>query len=160
MLARKLSSPGSRRWPIPCLARNTTRCPLSVANTKGADGLPNGVETSRSSRSVSSAMSYRPLPPMMPIRGAEDIDRQDPTRSSARHGINPRPAGVLPYDAGGHDRIVLEEDNVLTSNRLGQELSLVGQRVHGIQVVAHDPRQIHVCDRWDEVRREDRGPAA
>jgi hypothetical protein len=35
--------------------------------TYGADGSPNGVSICRSSRSVSAAMSYSPLPPMMPI---------------------------------------------------------------------------------------------
>ena len=67
MLARKFSSDGSSRWPAPWRARNATRLPRSVPMTYGPDGSPNGVATCRSSRSVSSAMSYRPLPPMMPM---------------------------------------------------------------------------------------------
>src|SRR5262245_43241497 len=35
----------------------------------GPDGSPNGVVIVRASRSTSSSMSYRPLPPMMPILG-------------------------------------------------------------------------------------------
>ena len=53
--------------PAPCRARNATRLPRSVPSTYGPDGSPNGVVSVTSSRSVTSAMSYRPLPPMMPI---------------------------------------------------------------------------------------------
>src|SRR6185295_8878239 len=67
MLARKFSSDGDTRWPPPCRARNATRLPRSVPSRYGADGSPNGVVTFTSSRSVTSAMSYRPDPPMMPI---------------------------------------------------------------------------------------------
>src|SRR4051812_18027652 len=55
------------RWPTPWRARKATRLPRSVPITYGPDGSPNGVAIRRSSRSVTSAMSYRPLPPMMPM---------------------------------------------------------------------------------------------
>ena len=67
MLARKFSSDGSSRCPAPCRARNATRFPRSVPSSTGPDGSPNGVVSVTSLRSVTSAMSYRPLPPMMPI---------------------------------------------------------------------------------------------
>src|SRR3954454_23962855 len=67
MFARKFSSDGRIRWPTPWRARKATRLPRSVPITYGPDGSPNGVEIHRSSRSVTSAMSYKPLPPMMPI---------------------------------------------------------------------------------------------
>src|SRR3954462_13493216 len=67
MFARKFSSDGRIRWPTPWRARKATRLPRSVPITYGPDGSPNGVEIRRSSRSVTSAMSYKPLPPMMPI---------------------------------------------------------------------------------------------
>src|SRR5262245_12690857 len=69
MFARKFSSDGRRRCPTPCRARKATRLPRSVPITYGPDGSPNGVPICRSSRSVSFAMSYSPLPPMMPIVG-------------------------------------------------------------------------------------------
>src|SRR5690349_6178301 len=68
MLARKFSSDGSSRWPAPWRARNATRFPRSVPMTYGPDGSPNGVVSETSVRSTTSAMSYRPLPPMMPMR--------------------------------------------------------------------------------------------
>src|SRR3982751_1291522 len=67
MFARKFNSDGRMRWPAPCRARKATRLPRSVPITYGPDGSPNGVEIRCSSRSVTSAMSYKPLPPMMPI---------------------------------------------------------------------------------------------
>src|SRR6185295_6870077 len=73
MLARKFSSEGRMRWPTPCRARNATRLPRSVPITYGPDGSPNGVLTCFSSRSVTSAMSYIPLPTMMPIIGCISI---------------------------------------------------------------------------------------
>ncbi len=49
-------------------ARETPRAlPRSVPRTYGPDGSPNGVVSVASSRSVTPAMSYRPVPPMMPI---------------------------------------------------------------------------------------------
>src|SRR3989442_1512015 len=66
MFARKLSSEGRIRWPAPCRARNATRFPRSVPITNGPDGSPNGVWSVCSSRSISSAISYRPLPPSIP----------------------------------------------------------------------------------------------
>src|SRR5262249_37066628 len=66
---RKFSSDGRMRCPTPCRARNATRLPRSVPITYGPEGSPNGVLTVFSWRSVTSAMSYRPLPPMMPIDG-------------------------------------------------------------------------------------------
>src|SRR5262245_36819379 len=69
ILARKLSSDGRIRWPTPWRARKATRLPRSVPITYGPDGSPKGVVICCSSRSVTSAMSYRPLPPMMPIVG-------------------------------------------------------------------------------------------
>ena len=57
MLARKFSSDGVSRWPMPCRARNTTSLPESRPVTSGAEGGPKGVSTVTSRRSVSSAMS-------------------------------------------------------------------------------------------------------
>src|SRR5688572_15084267 len=67
MLARKFSSDGESRCPAPCRARNATRFPRSVPVRYGPEGSPNGVVSVTSLRSVTSAMSYRPLPPMIPI---------------------------------------------------------------------------------------------
>ena len=71
MLARKFSSDGSSRCPSPCRARKATRRPSRSPTTTGAEGSPNGVDTSTVSRFVSASMSYRPLPPMTPIRTAD-----------------------------------------------------------------------------------------
>jgi hypothetical protein len=46
---------------------------------------------------------------------------------------------------GGDRRIVLEEDQVLALDRFADERSLERQRVHRIQVVAHDPWIGHVA---------------
>ena len=67
MLARKFSSEGSSRCPAPCRARNATRLPRNVPSKYGPEGSPKGVVSVTSVRSVTSAMSYKPLPPMMPI---------------------------------------------------------------------------------------------
>ena len=59
-----------RQQPVPArrAAPETRRAGRAASpRTYGADGSPNGVATVRSSRSVSSAMSYRPEPPMMPM---------------------------------------------------------------------------------------------
>src|SRR5438876_882221 len=66
VLARKFSSDGRILWPAPWRARNATRLPRSVPSRYGPDGSPNGVFSTLSSRSVSSAMSYNPLPPITP----------------------------------------------------------------------------------------------
>ena len=57
MFARKFSSPGRMRWPVPCRARNATRRPRRVAVTYGPDGGPNGVSSVTSCRSASPSMS-------------------------------------------------------------------------------------------------------
>src|SRR5581483_8139806 len=77
-----------------------TRLPASAPVMYGPDGGPNGVSIVTSRRSINSAMSYRPLPPMMPIcvsivskRESEGLPRclfqldQDAMR---RGGVNKR----------------------------------------------------------------------
>ena len=64
----KLSSDGRTRWPAPWRARNATRRPARVPTTYGAEGAPNGVVISRSSRSASWAHVIQPAP-------ADDADR-------------------------------------------------------------------------------------
>src|SRR5581483_5205912 len=98
MFARKFSSDGRMRWPAPCRARNATRFPRSVAITYGPDGSPNGVAMVRSSRSVSSAMSYSPLPPMIPIVGclvAIDALLQLDEHAAGARGVHERDERVL-----------------------------------------------------------------
>src|SRR5437764_14761632 len=124
MFARKFSSDGSSVWPLPCRARKATRLPRSVPSRYGPDGLPNGVSTVRSLRSVSSAMSYSPLPPMIPISICSLI----------------RPFAFVLSDVPRRDgRIVLEEHQRVLLDDVSEERLLRAQRIHGIQVVAHDP---------------------
>src|SRR5688572_7710722 len=120
MLARKFSSDGSNRCPAPWRARNATRFPRSVPITYGPDGSPNGVVTACSRRSVTSAMSYRPLPPMMPIvtRSMHAPRRSRPGFRSLQHLLD-RPLAVHLADVAGEQvRIVLEQDQVLAGDRL------------------------------------------
>src|ERR1700752_2363996 len=122
MFARKFSSDGERRWPAPCRARNATRLPRSVPRTYGPDGSPNGVVTAISLRSVTSAISYRPEPPMMPIwtcsmcpfAGASAPAAHTP-KDAQRGGFSPRglqhllhetPVVLLSNVSCGHDRVM------------------------------------------------------
>src|SRR5215468_1721009 len=103
--------------------------------TYGPDGAPNGVSIVRSLRSVSSAISYSPLPPTIPTS----------IFSSSRSLI--RPFSLVFSDVGRrYRRIVLEE----------HERFLRRKSVHRIQVVAHDPRVRQVGRRRHEIGREDR----
>src|SRR5262245_42282279 len=70
---------------MPWRARKATRFPRNVPITYAADGSPNGVLTWRSSRSVSSAMSYRPLPPMIPIVMDIEARLSDGSQDPALH---------------------------------------------------------------------------
>src|SRR5438876_8208686 len=125
MFARKFSSDGSSVWPAPWRARKATRFPRSVPTRYGPDGSPNGVATFRSLRSVSSAMSYSPLPPMIPM------------------SIPMLPCWlilafpfVLSHVCRRDGRIVLEEDERFFLGDVLEERFLRGQPVHGIVVGA------------------------
>src|SRR5262252_625079 len=95
MFARKLSSEGRIRWPTPWRARKATRFPRRVPITYGPDGSPKGVLICFSSRSVTSAMSYRPLPPMMPIVGfmSRVVAPSDPPGLPGLLELDQHPAG-------------------------------------------------------------------
>src|ERR1700683_1024033 len=67
MFARKFSSLGRIRCPLPCRARNATSRPSSLPSTSTSLGSPKGVSTRSSRTSVSPGMPYRPLPPIIPI---------------------------------------------------------------------------------------------
>src|SRR2546425_5943802 len=137
MFARKFSSDGRMRCPTPCRGRKATRLPRSVPITYGPDGSPNGVEIVWSSRSVSSAMSYRPLPPMMPIW----TDMHSPVAGGwwpqpLAPSHHRTPSVLLLDPAGCHDRVVLEEHEQVARDRLFEKRLLRRQRVHWIQVVS------------------------
>src|SRR5438045_762192 len=114
MFARKFNSDGRMRWPAPCRARNATRLPRSVPTMYGPDGSPKGVVTLCSSRSTSSAMSYRPLPPMIPI----SISLRILSFVSGRRGNDPALAVLFAKIAGRDDWIVFEEHEDLLRDRL------------------------------------------
>src|ERR1700680_4137664 len=67
MLARKLSSLGSRRCPRPWRARNATLRSSSHPHTYASEGVLNGVFTRTSFTLLNPGMEYNPLPPMIPI---------------------------------------------------------------------------------------------
>src|SRR5918993_1334900 len=181
MFARKLSSDGMSRCPAPCLARNATRRPPSVPSTYGADGSPNGVLSVTSSRSVRSAMSYRPLPPMMPIstfislrlrlvysrpqtaglsRHARPPDcgmRAAVVPAASNHALHRYPSVSFPEIPCGDDRVVFEEHEIFAGYRFAQKRALELQRLHWEQVVPHDPRQRHVGNGRDEIGHEHGG---
>src|SRR4051812_22585420 len=120
MFARKFSSDGDSRWPAPWRARNATRLPRSVPSRYGPDGSPNGVVSVTSFRSVTSAMSYRPLPPMIPICTRSICLRSSVfrLRSSvfglpSEHLLDVALVVLLSNVACGDQRIVFEEDQVL-----------------------------------------------
>src|SRR5688572_2460073 len=138
ILARKLSSDGSRRWPAPCLARNATRFPRSVPIRYGPDGSPNGVFNDCSSRSLSPAMSYRPLPPMTPIW---TFKKPSWLRSLGQSSnLLDVPLAVLFANIpGGNIGVVLEDDQILALNRFLQEGSFEVQRVEREEIVTHHP---------------------
>src|SRR5205814_1248820 len=115
---------------------NATRLPRSVPITYGPDGSPNGVAIVFSARPVTSPMSYRPLPPMMPISML--------MWSTGRRN-DPAPLISLVNVAGHDGRIVLEENQSALRCRLFCELALRVERVHRIEVAAHHPgiRRMH-----------------
>src|SRR5713101_3375511 len=137
IFALKFSSDGRIRWPMPCRGRNATRLPRSVPITYGPEGSPNGVASDRSSRSVNSAKSYSPLPPMMPMPTGTLIT------SGQRRNHTAFP--VLLSDVARRNRgIVLEKHKNVGFDRFPVERFLGRERVHGIQVVPHDPRLAQV----------------
>src|SRR5262245_49776150 len=113
-------------------------------------------------------MSYRPLPPMMPIRtcsilfgsglwalgfrlSALGVARL--AFRSLQHLLDePLPLRVLADVAGGYARVVLKENQVFAIDRLANESPLEGQRLHREQVVAHHPWVLQMRDRRDHVR--------
>src|SRR5512142_2862664 len=115
MFARKFNSDGMIVCPAPWRARNATCLPRSVPITYGPDGSPNGVEIRSSRRSVSSAISYRPLPPMIPIFVSIV------SLVSAQRGDDP-PLTLLFPDVPRRDlRIVLEEHQDVLLDRVPDE---------------------------------------
>src|SRR4051812_40644542 len=133
MFARKFSSDGRIRWPAPWRARKATRFPRSVPITYAPDGSPNGVDTLFSSRSVSSAMSYKPLPPMIPISIAivsllisRTLLAGSYRRCCFHHGL----VILLPDVPGRDRRVVLEEHQRFALRRFLQEQLLRRERVH------------------------------
>src|SRR6266850_853464 len=146
MLARKFSSEGRIRCPTPWRARNATRLPRSVPITYGPEGSPKGVVIVFSSRSLTSDMSYRPLPPMMPISmliavyDALSVPSPCPWSGVSAHRRDNPALPILFANVARRDRwIVLEEDKNVLRHRLFHELLLRAERVHRIQVAAHDP---------------------
>src|SRR5882672_1949141 len=107
--------------------------------TYGSDGSPNGVETLRSSRSVSSAMSYSPDPPMIPI-WTRSLTLVTPfSVLQGRERLHHRASVLLADISGRNRRIVLEENDVFPLDRFPHEGALELERLHRIQVVRHDP---------------------
>src|SRR5580693_8415242 len=115
MFALKLSSDGSSRCPRPWRARNATRLPRSVPVTYGPEGTPNGVAIDRSSRSRSSAMSYSPLPPMMPIPMPLSLSG---LMTSGRRRNHPARPLLLSKVSRRNDGVVLEEHQDVLLGRL------------------------------------------
>src|SRR6476619_269561 len=135
MLARKFSSDGSSRWPMPWRARKATRLPRSVPITYGPEGSPNGVSIVFSSRSVSSAMSYKPLPPMMPIPMLIVIVGAFSRTQRLTDLRRNRALAVRFTDvAGSHLRVVFEEHQDVPLHGVADELRLRPERVHRIQI--------------------------
>src|SRR5438132_3105880 len=134
IFARKFSSDGRIRWPAPCRARNATRLPPSVPSRYGPDGSPNGVFTAISSRSVKSAMSYRPLPPITPIcadagKGPPRLQASDfrlqawspkPGAGSRHYWLHVAFSVTFANIAGGDVGVVLEQNQILTLDRFAQ----------------------------------------
>src|SRR3954470_2325334 len=161
ILARKFSSDGRMRWPRPCRARNATRRPRSIPVTYGPDGSPNGVAMVFSSRSVSSAMSYKPLPPMMPISMLmPDPDVYSPQTFQSESRFDAALALFLADIAGGDARVVREEHQRAALHSLADQLFFRRQRVERIQIKAHDPRVRHMGRRRHQVGNVRRALAA
>src|SRR5262245_31704683 len=158
MLARKFNSEGINRCPTPCRARNATRCPRKVPSTYGPDGSPNGVWTTRSSRSSSSAMSYRPLPPMMPIVGV--ISRCRLMKMEVRlHWLHRAFSCRSPHVTSRYVWIVLEEDERVTLLDVAKQGLFRRQRLDRAQIESHDPRLGDVWRHRDHVGDENCVPA-
>ena len=79
------------RWPTPCRARNATRVPAERAgDVRPRRRRRTACRWSASCRSVSSAMSYRPLPPMMPIwMDIENGNRESGVGNRERNASGP-----------------------------------------------------------------------
>src|SRR5580765_925771 len=158
MFARKFNSDGRIRCPTPCRARKATRLPRNVPSTYGPDGSPNGVEMVLSSRSVSSAMSYSPLPPMMPMSIAIAVfSAYSPqsTQRTPRSGRYDPEVPVFLADVARRDgRVMIEEDEDFPCHHILVERPLRGERVHGIQIECRDPRLGHVPRRRHQIGGE------
>src|SRR5262245_32705541 len=93
---------------------------------------------------------------MMPIVGASLIWRSEVGGWRLESEVLQHTL-VLLADVARRDRwIVLEKDYVLAVDRFTQERSLEGERLHWIQIVCHDPRQIDVRGRRNQIRRKHR----
>src|SRR5436305_9988608 len=104
----------------------------------GPDGVPKGVSTVRSLRSTSSAISYKPLPPTIPI---------------SIRSLIPSFSFVLSHVGRRHRGVVFEEYESVLLRHVCEERLLRGERVHWVQVVAHDPRIRQMGRRWHEIGR-------
>src|SRR6266850_8602633 len=73
------------------------------------------------------------------------------------HPLNESRPVLLANVAGAHGRIVVEEDQVLTVDRLAQEPLLERERFHRIQIEGGYPVVLDVRLGRDDIRGEDRG---
>src|SRR5512135_1043873 len=79
ILARKLTSVGSQRWPLPWRGKKISSASPSRPRISLSDGLPKGVVTATSRTRPIPSIRYRPLPPMTPMIGAamDGLERFD-----------------------------------------------------------------------------------
>src|SRR5687768_7478979 len=95
-------------------------------------------------------MSYKPLPPMMPIwifsMGVA---------ASLQHLLDEPPAIALADEARGDVRVVLEENQVAPVDGLADESLLEREGLHRKQVVAHHPGVLEMRGGGNEIGDED-----
>src|SRR6478735_8364839 len=105
-------------------------------------------------------MSYRPLPPMMPIVMDMCVVNCRVRRSGASVADDrlDEPLAIRLADVSRRDvGIVLEEYQIFPLDRLADEGPLERERVHRIEVVAHHPGAVDVGGGRDEIGGEHGG---
>src|SRR5271157_1109588 len=166
MLARKLISLGSKRWPLPWRARNATRFPSSVPTTMASEGSPNGVFTRISRASLSPLIAYSPLPPITPISATGPFA---PARALfpfvfftlAIRCLLGLPVQVHRFDfdsvvllvqgGRGNIRVMPENGDPAFVHEARHPLALGFQRLERIQIVRHDPGQGDMVTRREQI---------
>src|SRR5207342_2204629 len=95
-----------------------------------------------------------PLPPMIPMRTDMLSSGYSVPATRSEHSLDRSFAVCFSKHTRCHRRIVLEKYEVIAFDGLADKYTLERQRIHRVEVVAHDPWIGNVNRRRVHIRRE------